>query len=528
MNFNRGLGFQQGMQDYQLLQSKEEYQKAQLKMLKDQEDLERMKIDAYQQDQSRQRQLAQGGIAEFQSRGMIPPPPQQGGGPGGSPGMPPGQASQPPPQPPQGQGPPPGYGPPQRPPPGMMPQGQQGPPQGGNMIPPQGQQQAPQGPPPIQPYRAMPQPGQGPQGPPPGQQGPQLIPPSPTTQQKNQYDQLVDQLAKQGITDPQVVFQTLQGRATWEQSQQLAQAAARKADLAERHQNMLDEALLQKAQVGASQIDVNEARARKLGLGKSGSGSNDGGLGGAGKGGASKVASGIEAATWDYIIKGQRPPAKMYKAVEENQERIARENGMSSEELSAASADVKTKLLAKRTFETRVQNIGRAENQLNKEIPTMEAAMAKLDLPSIPIAARGNIAALRAMGNPDITTLDQSAEVVLDEFQGIITGNPGTLNVGDVEKAKENYTKIQTPQQMKAWIANARNIIQRAKAANDETRQDIMGGINNELHGKGSDTSGPGKITAASKDDLAKLIKSGKLHKGDTFFDPDGNPHTVN
>ena len=97
---------------------------------------------------------------------------------------------------------------------------------------------------------------------------------------------------------------------------------------------------------------------------------------------------------------------------------------------------------------------------------------------NLPIAARGNLVALRQMGDPNVTKLDQAAGAVLNEFEGIVTGNPGTLNVQDVQQAKETYEKIQTPQQMQSWIEGAKRIIANAKKANDLTRSEIMGGIN--------------------------------------------------
>jgi hypothetical protein len=157
---------------------------------------------------------------------------------------------------------------------------------------------------------------------------------------------------------------------------------------------------------------------------------------------------------------------------------------MSVQELVAASADVKSRLMAKKTFETRVQNLGRAENQLELEIPVMEDAMKAIDASSIPLAARGKIWVLRQMGNADVVKLDQAAETVFREFEGIVTGNPGTLNVQDVVNAHNDYRAAQTPQTMKAAIDGMRRIITNAKRANEKTREEIMGGVTDVLKGK--------------------------------------------
>lgn len=225
-------------------------------------------------------------------------------------------------------------------------------------------------------------------------------------------------------------------------------------------------------------------------------------------------AAGTEAATYDYLIKGSHPPVRggVYQAVMRNVERIAKDNNMTTQQLISASADVKTRLMAKKTFETRVQNLGRAENQLELEIPVMEDAMKNLDLPSIPAAARGKIFLLRQMGNPDVVKLDQAAEVVFNEFNGIVTGNPGTLNVQDVVNAKEQYKHAQTPEQMKAVIGGMRRIITNAKQANDKTRKEIMGGVSDALAGKEGGDAGHDP-SARPQTPVAKVMK----------FDSQGN-----
>lgn len=225
-------------------------------------------------------------------------------------------------------------------------------------------------------------------------------------------------------------------------------------------------------------------------------------------------AAGVEAATYDYLIKGSHPPVRggVYQSVMRNVERIAKDNNMTTQQLISASADVKTRLMAKKTFETRVQNLGRAENQLELEIPVMEDAMKNLSLPSIPAAARGKIFMLRQMGNPDVVKLDQAAEVVFNEFNGIVTGNPGTLNVQDVVNAKEQYKHAQTPEQMKAVIGGMRRIITNAKQANDKTRREIMGGVSDALAGKEGGDAGHDP-SARPQTPVAKVMK----------FDAQGN-----
>lgn len=217
---------------------------------------------------------------------------------------------------------------------------------------------------------------------------------------------------------------------------------------------------------------------------------------------------GIEAAAWNYIIKGQNPPARgnVYKPTMARVEQIAKENGMTTEQLITASADVKTKLAAKKAFETRVQNVTRAENMLDQEIPVLQDAMAKLDMPKQPDLGRLDMWALRKQGDPRVTTLDQAAETVFNEFQGIITGNPGTLNVQDVNKAKEDYYNAQSSTAMQAAIDGMKRIIANAKKANVKTRDEIMQDISSEFHPKGekATSEGGGSLPESAKAQLKK------------------------
>lgn len=195
----------------------------------------------------------------------------------------------------------------------------------------------------------------------------------------------------------------------------------------------------------------------------------------------------IDAAAWDRILTGKEPPARggLYAQVMGYIEDIATENNMSVQDLLNASSDIKTRLQAKRTFEQRVLNINRAEGVMNNEIPVMEQNMKAIDLSKYPDISHIDLVYLRHKGDPNVIKLDQSAEPVMNEFQAIVTGNiGGALNVTDVQKAAEDYKKIQTPQGMQAWIDNARQMIERAKSANEGTRKDWMKGISDAVGGK--------------------------------------------
>lgn len=211
------------------------------------------------------------------------------------------------------------------------------------------------------------------------------------------------------------------------------------------------------------------------------------------------------------LVTGRSPPARggAYKLGMMGMKALADEFKVTLPELMSAGADVKSQLQAKPVVEKRMQALERAENQLELEIPVMEDAMNKLTLPSIPIAARGKIAVLREMGNPEVSRLDQAADVVFNEFETVKTGNPGALYVANLEAAKENYRKVQTPQQMAAWIKGARRIIHNAKLANQKTREDINKNILRSLHmqPKGKTKSAESTEVPRETEDVMSILK---------------------
>ena len=219
------------------------------------------------------------------------------------------------------------------------------------------------------------------------------------------------------------------------------------------------------------------------------------GAGGVGDSGLPKGATpeGIRAETYAYLINNVSPPKRTgeYSAVMNDIAKLAKENNMSTEQLITAGADIKSRVLAKRSFEIRAQNIERAENVLLKEVPVFEDAIKDLSPSKFPALAKFELGAMRqGLAGQDalakVTKMDQAAEVVFNEFNGIITGNPGTLNVADVQNAHKQYLAATTPAAAKAALDGMRRIIKNAKAANTETRQEIMGGVTSALRGAGA------------------------------------------
>ena len=230
---------------------------------------------------------------------------------------------------------------------------------------------------------------------------------------------------------------------------------------------------------------------------------------------------GIRAETYAYLINNVTPPKRTgeYSAVMSDIAKLAKESNMTTEQLISAGADVKTQVMAKRTFEVRTQNLLRAENQLELEIPVMKKAMDDLAPSNTPAAAKLDMWAIRQGGGTKkemelVTQLDQAASAVFNEYEGIITGNPGTLNVSDVTAAKDAYANAKTPIQMHAAIDGMKRIIKNAKQANNETRTQIMGNIRSSIDGNKSSDS---EVKTFSTEEEAQ--KAGL---------PDGTPIIVN
>lgn len=199
----------------------------------------------------------------------------------------------------------------------------------------------------------------------------------------------------------------------------------------------------------------------------------------------------LEGSMYAYLIKNNPPPrgSKLYERTMGAIAKLARDNNMSTKDIMAASADVKSQLLAKTQLEKRIQNTERAETLIEKEIPVLERAMKLVDAPDSPWPARLSMAAVRqGAGSKEqraaVAQLDQSAQAILNEFQGVVAGNPGgALHVSDVEQARNEYLKLSAPTEMRAWISNAQNMIKRAKEAGKETRRAVMSGVTEAIPG---------------------------------------------
>lgn len=564
-NFLSNLGAViQGQQNYQNWETQQE--QAKLRIENEKENLANIKDLAAQAKKNRAREtdIAQGTLDYLtgipvpppQPPAVQPPPPGQQSQPmidpnqaqvpypqqqrslgpqGPQGGLPPGMQLGQPPGPPQG-GPPQGFF-------QGQPQGPQGMPQGMQQGQPPGQ---PPGPPPIPPYQTV---QGGPSGPPP-QQGPQGIPPPPPQQpgQPRPNSMSIQDAAKfikaQGIKDPVTSLQILDRLTPYldnqakQEAQQLKlqlEFSQKEAQLKEKIRNDDLVANNAKESIEVRKAAAESANQTKLILGQLNAGiaqqnantkAKESG-GGAGISEDGKPRPGVEAAAWNYLLKNQSPPARggLYGQTMAYVEQIAKENNMSVQELTSASADVKTKLQAKKNFEVRAQNMERAENQIIAEVPLIRDAIKQIDLSKYPQFAKAEIWGLRQLGDERITRLDQAVETVFNEFEGIRTGNPGALNVSDVQNAHKAYENAKTPQQMEAAIQGIERTIANAKKAKSKTDANIMKEINDSFK---KEKTGPAVPILSNQAELSAAIKSGKLKKGDTFNDPSGASHVVN
>ena len=181
----------------------------------------------------------------------------------------------------------------------------------------------------------------------------------------------------------------------------------------------------------------------------------------------------------NFLMTGHNPPARggAYERTMRAIPIIAKELKVSPEQLLAVSAQHKATLSGFLQTEKRMQNVDRAANTLNNEMSAAQHSLSKLNLPHVPLEARAELAARRMAGDPTVTAFDTGLNMVLNEFQSIATANPGALNVIDVQNAMSEAKNITTPQQFAAWQTTVKNIIERAKAANNETRNEITRSI---------------------------------------------------
>ena len=195
---------------------------------------------------------------------------------------------------------------------------------------------------------------------------------------------------------------------------------------------------------------------------------------------------GQEAATnaaWDSLIRNRPVPARggLYAASQHAIGNIAKEAGMSVPELLSASADVKTQLQAKSSIERRIQNVDRAANQLEAEMPVVKAALDKINPSEFLPLSKAEIATKEWVGSPDVVAFKQAADAVLIEMEIVKSGNTSQVHVAQLQRAMDQLPSISTKANMQAWIDNAHRLIKNAKAANATTSSDIMKDINKKL-----------------------------------------------
>lgn len=541
-----------GQQEYQNWQTQQE--QAKLRIEAEKENLAQIKEAAEEAKAQRKRQpqVAQGYL-DFLSQG-IPPPPQNVQAPA------PGQASVPmiQPQPPvqYGQRPigpdmgPPPQGMPPMPPGGVPPMPQGGPPQGqqGPQMPPQGPQGGPQGQPPIPPYQTV----QGPPQPP--QQAPQGIPPPPQqVQQAPRPNSMTLEDAAQfikarGISDPVTSVQILDRLSPYLDNQAKQQAnqlklqlefTQKQAELNERISNNKRISEDKNASIEERRAAAQDSNQTRLMLGQLTASIAQQNANTRSAALKDKVASGGTLGKEDYdlladqVISGDRSvfvglgrSPKDVAGVRAAITRKAKEQGLTGSDLSAATAGFEGVKAGERTLGTRTANIGLAGNEAALFAKNAVEASDKVNRTEYPTLNKALESWRKGTGNTEVVDLASYTNSLINAYARAVSPS-GSPTVSDKEHAREILSTGFSKGQYQSAVNVILKEIEAAKQSPGQTKQELR-----ELFKSGAGGERPQASSAplvfSNAAELQSAIKSGKIKKGQTFNDPNGNPHTVN
>lgn len=132
-------------------------------------------------------------------------------------------------------------------------------------------------------------------------------------------------------------------------------------------------------------------------------------------------------------------------------------------------------------------------------------------------------------GGAAVTNFEGAKQMVADEVVKAIVGSGG--GVSDREAAAKTISAARSPEQLLGIIDTYKKLfngqiegLQKQYEASTK-KKDFKERF---LIGGSKDSPSANAIVLSSASELQSAIKSGKLKKGDTFNDPDGNSHVVN
>jgi hypothetical protein len=533
---NLGAAFQ-GQQDYEKFQTAQE--QAKLRIDAEKENLAQIKDLAAEakKQKEREKDIASGA---FDYLAGIPTPPQM---PPAVQAPPPGQQSQPMVDPRQALP----YPPQQRPigPPGTqggMPQGMPpAPPQGA----PQGPQAAPQpsaAPPPISPYQTL----QGAAGP--QQMGMQGIPPPPGQPRPNSMSiQDAAQFIKaRGVNDPVTSLQILEKLTPYLNNQAKQEAAQLKMQLDfEQKKAELQEKIRNDDLIAASKnYSTEERRAAsesanqtRIMLGQLTASIAQQRVNNQTQSLQQKIAANslskddLQFMAEQYwagdksVLSGLARNPQALAQVRSEITRQGRAMGKSGADVAQATAEFEGLKAGERALGTRTANIGLAVNEAN--------LLSDLALKTSDEWSRSGIKSLNDLqkyaqgktASPELRRFVAANNSFINAYARAISPS-GAPTVSDKEHARETLDAGFSRGDYSATIDILKQEMEAAKQAPQATKEELrkLSKSGNPNTGKSSNAS----MVFSNADELRAAIKAGKINKGDTFNDPNGNPHTVN
>jgi hypothetical protein len=168
------------------------------------------------------------------------------------------------------------------------------------------------------------------------------------------------------------------------------------------------------------------------------------------------------------------------------------------------------------------------EKTAEKNLSLMVAQSAKVPRSEIPLLNKGILTGKLEGGSTETAKYFAIVYPFTMEYAKILGGQTGAAGATDASRkeAREILSPYYSNETIKGLEPFIKQELNNRTSSNSEQIASIQKRMHDRVTGAKPEKEG-GKITASSRDDLQKLISSGKLKSGDTFYDPDGNPHTV-
>lgn len=249
-----------------------------------------------------------------------------------------------------------------------------------------------------------------------------------------------------------------------------------------------------------------------------------------GEGGIGSFTEGsIEDAANRYLITGTLPPnlgrgaqgSAVTGKVVSKANQIAKDSGLSSEEVALAQVQNKSGLAALTQISKQEATVGSFEKNFSRNADLLLEQSAKTDRTGVPVVNRWLLAGKKSIaGDPEVSKLDLAVKTVVNEYTKILSGSMGNTQMaeGEIKKVSGLLSAAQTPEQIEAVVGfMRRETANRIQGFKDQKSQIVNGmkiGKQNSIAPQATTAQGQIPLQNAKGWTLHKDAKGNKAYVG--------------